>query len=61
MEYLKLFQAVCSEIDVVGKALASIVDSSFKPTKDSGINEWWYRCGQRIGRWKLNPLLSHSP
>lgn len=42
MEYLKLFQAVCSEIDVVGKALASVVDATFKPTKNTGINEWWY-------------------
>ncbi len=42
MEYLKLFQAVCSEIDVVGKVLASVINSSFKPTKDTGINEWWY-------------------
>ena len=42
MEYLKLFQAVSSEIDVVGKIVASIVDKSFKPTKDTGINEWWY-------------------
>lgn len=42
MEYLKLFQAVCSEIDVVGKAVASLVNLSFKPTKDTGINEWWY-------------------
>lgn len=42
MEYLKLYQAVCSEIDVVGKVLASIVDPTFIPTKDTGINEWWY-------------------
>ena len=42
MEYLKLFQAVCSEIDVLGKILASIVDTSFIPTKKTGINEWWY-------------------
>ena len=42
MEYLKIFQAVCSEIDVLGKILASIVDSSFTATKNTGINEWWY-------------------
>ena len=42
MEYLKLFQAVCSEIDVVGKALATVTNESFKPTKTTGINEWWY-------------------
>ena len=42
MEYLKLFHAVCSEIDVLGKILASIVDTLFIPTKKTGINEWWY-------------------
>ena len=42
IEYLMLFQAVCSEIDVVGKSLARIVDSSFSPTKNTGINEWWF-------------------
>lgn len=42
MEYLKLFQAVCSEIDVVGKALAKELDNTFTPTKNTGINEWWF-------------------
>ncbi len=42
MEYLKLFQAVCSEIDVVGKALAAVLNESFKASKNTGINEWWY-------------------
>ena len=41
--YLMLFQAVCSEIDVVGKELAS----HFNPTFDNEdgnkpINRWWY-------------------
>ncbi len=42
VEYLKLFQAVCSEIDVVGKVLAKELDASFSPTNYTGINEWWY-------------------
>lgn len=42
MEYLKLYQAVCSEIDVVGKVLASTVNVTFTPSKNTGINEWWY-------------------
>lgn len=42
MEYLKLFQAVCSEVDVVGKVLASVVDPIYKSTKKTGINEWWF-------------------
>lgn len=48
MEYLKLFQAVCSEIDVLGKSLASIVAPSFTSTKDTGINEWWYFITQKV-------------
>lgn len=48
MEYLKLFQAVCSEIDVVGKTLASIVDTTFTSTKTTGINEWWYYVSQKF-------------
>lgn len=42
IEFLKLFQAVCSEIDVIGKTLAVVLDPSFKPNKHTGINEWWY-------------------
>lgn len=43
VELLKIYQAVCSEIDVIGKAMAIEVDSSFKP--DDGKNniyKWWY-------------------
>ena len=43
-EYLKLFQAVCSEIDVIGKAMAAEVNSSFKPEdKKNNILKWWYQ------------------
>lgn len=42
MEFMKLFQAVCSEIDVVGKKLAQISNEAFSPNKKTGINEWWF-------------------
>lgn len=42
IEYLKLFLAVCSEIDVVGKTLATIVDSSLNSKDMSTIYKWWY-------------------
>lgn len=42
VEYLKLFQAVCSEIDVMGKTLAAALNESYKASKNTGINEWWY-------------------
>lgn len=43
IEYLKLFQAVCGEIDILGKVIAQELDSSFKP--DDGKNnifKWWF-------------------
>ena len=43
LEYLKLFQAVCSEIDVLGKTIASTVDINFKPKdKQNNIYKWWH-------------------
>ena len=55
VEYLKLFQAVCSEVDVVGKVLAGALDPSFAPTKYTGINEWWYyiSSSQNIADWNF--------
>ena len=42
VEYLKLYQAICSEIDVIGKAMAEEVDSNFKPDeKQNNIYKWW--------------------
>lgn len=41
IEFLKLQQAVCSEIDVVGKALARLVNPGFQ-YKDSNITKWWH-------------------
>ncbi len=43
VEFLKLYQAVCSEIDVIGKMMASQVNSSFNPEdKQNNIYKWWY-------------------
>ena len=41
IEYLKLFQAVCSELDVVAKEIALFFDKTFK-TKESSISKWGY-------------------
>lgn len=43
IEILKLYQAVCSEIDVLGKAMAQLINPLFKPenTKNN-IYKWWY-------------------
>lgn len=43
LEYLKLFQTICSEIDVVGKAMAGVCNSLFNPgDKHNNILKWWY-------------------
>lgn len=43
VEFLKLYQAVCSEIDVIGKMMASQVNPSFNPEdKQNNIYKWWY-------------------
>ena len=42
IEYLKLYQAVCSEIDVVGKEIACSVEPSFKIDRNTNIKKWGY-------------------
>lgn len=42
IEYLKLYQAICSEIDVLGKELAQQFDPSFVPEeRRNNIYKWW--------------------
>lgn len=43
VEYLKLFQAVCGEIDMLGKEMAMGRNPSFKPADSkNNILKWWY-------------------
>lgn len=42
LEYLKLMQAVCSEIDNAAKFVASSLDHSFKVDKYTNIQKWGY-------------------
>ncbi len=42
VEFLKLMQAVCSEIDVVAKEIASALDPSFKVDRFTNIQKWGY-------------------
>lgn len=41
IEFLKLYEAVCSEIDVLGKYVASLVDPQFIPDKNTTFYRWW--------------------
>lgn len=40
VEYLKLLQATCSEIDVVGKIIAQYSDESFNRNKNKSMQKW---------------------
>lgn len=42
IEYLKLYQAVCSEIDVVGKEIAAAINPHFKIDNNTNIKKWGY-------------------
>lgn len=46
IEYLKLYQAVCSEIDVVGKEIAVAMNPSFKIDYNTNIKKWGYEVQQ---------------
>lgn len=63
LEFLKLYQAVCSEIDVVGKAIASEVDETFQPDdKKNNIYKWWF-CIQdtyRIGDFSRKSIQDYE-
>lgn len=52
IEYLKLYQAVCSEIDVVGKEIAVVANSNFKPDKCKSIQKWGYEVQQKFPQLK---------
>ena len=54
MEFLKLLQAVCSEIDVVAKIIDSYIDSGFKGDR---INDWGYVLQQNFPTIKTQKLI----
>lgn len=41
-EYLQLLQAICSEIDVIGKELASLINTGFVIDSSTNIKRWGY-------------------
>ena len=66
LEYLKIYQAVCSEIDVVGKELARAVDSSLSDEGIKSIHSWWYyiqnsyiwdECGNELPRLEERTVM----
>lgn len=45
-EYLKLLQAICSEIDIIGKYIACSFNKSFKVNSETKIYKWGYEIQQ---------------
>ena len=48
VEYLKLYQAACSEVDVVGKEIAQFVNPHFIVDDSTNIQKWGYELQQRF-------------
>lgn len=46
VEFLKLYQAVCSEIDVVGKEIAASLNLSFRVDENTNIKKWGFEIQQ---------------
>lgn len=46
LEYLKLYQSVCSEIDVLGKELAEAISPGFVVDRNTNIKQWGYALQQ---------------
>lgn len=52
IEYLKLYQAVCSEIDVVGKEIAVALNPQFKIDNNTNIKKWGYEIQKKFPTMK---------
>lgn len=50
VEYLKLMQAVCSEIDAVAKEIASALDPSFIVDSSTNIQKWGFVLQDKLPR-----------
>ncbi len=53
IEYLKLLQATCSEIDVVGKMIAEEMNPAFKKTKSKNIQKWGFYVQRKFAHIEL--------
>lgn len=60
IEYLKLYQAICSEIDTVGKEIASDVVSDFNPDKNTNIQKWGYNLQKVFGDIKNDEITFYD-
>ena len=57
VEYLKLYQAVCSEIDVVAKEIVCVMNPNFKVDNSTNIQKWGYEIQQQFPNVKLEKVI----
>ncbi len=57
IEYLKLYQAVCSEVDVVAKEIASAINPTFKVDNSTNILKWGYEIQQQFPTIKFEKVI----
>ena len=60
VEYLKLYQAICSEIDAVGKEIAADVVSGFVVDTDTNIKKWGYNLQKVFGNIKDDTVIFYD-
>lgn len=56
LEFLKLILSVCSEIDVFGKVLASLLEPSIDFYNHGSIKKWWYT----VQNWYENAEIKEA-
>lgn len=60
MEYLKLYQAICSEVDTVGKEIASDLVDDFVVDSNTNIKQWGYNLQKVFGDIKDNEVVFYD-
>ncbi len=60
-EYLKLLQAICSEIDIVGKLVACSFNSGFKVDRTTNIRKWGYEVQQDFPDLQSKSVYINGP
>lgn len=60
VEYLKLYQAICSEIDTVGKEIATDVVTDFKVDLHTNIKKWGYNLQKKFGDIKDDEVIFYD-
>ena len=60
VEYLKLYQAICSEIDAVGKEIATDVVTGFNVDSNTNIKKWGYNLQKVFGDIKNDEVIFYD-